>query len=1012
MKGKKTGIIAALLLAIVFSVCGLVACGESEANSYSLSGENVTFTLSGEQTDTAKKGDEITVSYDTEFGYNYELTVKSGETLVTVENGKFTMPNGKVTATLTKTAILYTITAPNTVTFESGVENGKVTVESDVVFSLTLPEETYVTAVKVNETTLTEAEGKYSFAANAYLSETVSEIAVTVETDVKVYDLNATGATLKIGDNEVTSAKKGDKVTLIYKEFGYTYDVSVKCGDTDITVENDSFEMPAGNVTIVVTKTAVQYNVTAAKEVTVTEGVTDNKTMVEDTIKFTVAPEQGYNITGVTVNGTAVTAQDGVYSVVVAEYITEGGATAITISVTTEQITYALTSENVSFKSNDEETITGAHAGDEVTVSYEKAFGYTYTVMVKCGENDVEIVDGKFTMPYGNVTVTLEKEAIEYNISATDNALTFTEGVTEGKTTVEATVKFTIETDDSHGVENVKVNGTEITAVHGVYTFAAKDYLNENTTSINATYSTYNAVKMFSFAGINANYKNVKVSVEGSNGEQVMLEFRDSSNEMTDRIYGQINNNSVEFDLSGISNINQKYAFAVSASGTFATKITVDGIVNTVNVAEMLKMTAGESTQNGLTVSPISDMSYIDANGRLASVNAAWIQISLKYNGVAYKYFTIETTMFKWCGSGGKDWLGYYIYGSDTIVHDMQSNSTTWTENTDEYLKDDSQKVTDLWTCNQQYLNATGLTVGYAVKCAADWPVCQAGHGAAYACIGNIVFYNDTDLDIEKLRNDNENGLVFVQQDLAYKGEFGGTLKNVDITTESENVTINVYNAEKTLIAENLTATTKDGKAIFDLSSYNLSGMAYILVKNGAVVTNIDYKTVDSLDLGKYLYAKQEGQEYAYNGSITASTNPNIGTDTLKFDENGNWNALWGYQHSYIVVDYSALIGNIESITITGIKICKNCNDGGSEALKIWIADFFTVADIYEDKNGQTLSFDDITLPESALTAAGGLGYHCWVGCSDSNAEHAGEYVNPGIINVNLSYNVTEMVVM
>ena len=819
MKSKRTGIIAALLLTVAFSVCGLTACSETtEESSYSLSGENVTFTLSGAQADKAKKGDEITVSYDTEFGYDYELTVKSGDTTVTVENGKFTMPSGNVTATLTKTAILYTITAPNTVTFESGVENGKVTVESNVVFSLMLPAETYATAVKVNDTALTEAEGKYSFAANAYLSETVNEIAVTVETDVKVYDLNATGATLKIGGETATSAKKGDNVTIEYEtRFGYAYDVSVKCGETDVEVSGNAFEMPAGNVTVTVTETALEYNVTAPQEIAFTSGVSENKTTIEDAVVFTATPAQGYKITGVTVNGSTVVAMNGTYSFDVADYITEDGdATAITIAVTTEKITYTLTAEteNVTFKNDSDETITGAHAGEEVTVAYEKTFGYTYTVTVKCGETDVEFADGKFTMPYGNVTVTVEKAANKYNVTASGNELAFTEGVTDGKTTVEATVKFTITTDDTHGVENVKVNGTEITAVQGVYTFAAKDYLNENASEIRVTYNIYNAIKAFSFAGIEANYKQVEVTVEGDNGEQVMLELRNSENEKTDRLYAKISNNTATFDLSGIANLNEKFALAISASGKVATNITVkNAVVNRVNIQDMLRRTTGTLTENGLTLSSGPATNYTD--GKLASLRSNTFSLDIFYNGVAYNYFTIETTMLQYCGSGGGNSLHYQVGGE--TKHSVGANNATYGDTT----ITDANKVTDIWTCNEQLLTENSMHVVCYILCAGDWIQCST-HGMAYATIGDITFYGDKDLYLGSIRNDNENALEFVEVIFGYSfadiDEAG--YKQVEVAiegTDGEQVMLELRNVSNEM-TDRLYATISGNIATFDLS--------------------------------------------------------------------------------------------------------------------------------------------------------------------------------------------------
>ncbi|MBQ8885398.1 MAG: hypothetical protein IJY62_03415 [Clostridia bacterium] len=94
--------------------------------------------------------------------------------MITVTDGTFTMPSGKVSAALTATAIEYSVTAPETVAFTKGVENGKTTVADSVSFTLSLPAEQVATSVTVKGKTLTANGGVYTFSAGEYLSESTT----------------------------------------------------------------------------------------------------------------------------------------------------------------------------------------------------------------------------------------------------------------------------------------------------------------------------------------------------------------------------------------------------------------------------------------------------------------------------------------------------------------------------------------------------------------------------------------------------------------------------------------------------------------------------------------------------------------------------------------------------------------------------------------------------------------------------------------------------------------------
>ena len=78
----------------------------------------------GEAVTTAQMGDEISVSYEATTGWELvELSVKSGETAITVTDGKFTMPAGNVSISATFQKINYTVT------IAEGIVGGTVTAD-------------------------------------------------------------------------------------------------------------------------------------------------------------------------------------------------------------------------------------------------------------------------------------------------------------------------------------------------------------------------------------------------------------------------------------------------------------------------------------------------------------------------------------------------------------------------------------------------------------------------------------------------------------------------------------------------------------------------------------------------------------------------------------------------------------------------------------------------------------------------------------------------------------------
>ena len=189
---KRSKVITVCLMACaVVGLSSLVACKGSNAEQYTITGDNVSFYVGGKSVISAKKGETVSIDYVEKFGYNYTVTVKNDENNVTVENDTFEMPAGNVEVVLTATAIEYDVIAPDNVVFTFGVENGKTTVEDTISFTLELETEMVAGLVTVNGEEVNCEESIYSFSVRDYLTVSNSNVTIAVGTKAKTYDVNA-----------------------------------------------------------------------------------------------------------------------------------------------------------------------------------------------------------------------------------------------------------------------------------------------------------------------------------------------------------------------------------------------------------------------------------------------------------------------------------------------------------------------------------------------------------------------------------------------------------------------------------------------------------------------------------------------------------------------------------------------------------------------------------------------------------------------------------------------------
>ena len=245
-----------------------------------------------------------------------------------------------------------------------------------------------------------------------------------------------------------TEAAAGETVTLtVTPAEGYELEtLTVMNGETAVEVTNNTFVMPAGDVTITATfkESIVNYNLTWS--VTPAEGGTveikAGETVLTTSpaqvaagthITITPSPAQGYEVESVKVNGTPLLTIDddetgGEFGAPALKDFPGGisagfGTYGFDMAEDAEVVvTFKKTEYTITVTEPQNGTVvpnaTTANMGDEITLTITPATGYEIDeVTVMAGEDEVELdSDYKFTMPASDVTVTVTFKAITYEL--------------------------------------------------------------------------------------------------------------------------------------------------------------------------------------------------------------------------------------------------------------------------------------------------------------------------------------------------------------------------------------------------------------------------------------------------------------------------------------------------------------------------------------------------------------------------------------------------------------------
>ncbi|HQB78210.1 MAG TPA: T9SS type A sorting domain-containing protein, partial [Tenuifilaceae bacterium] len=397
-------------------------------------------------------GTEVTLTVTPTTGYqlveNSLRAYKTGDESVVVEiaDGKFTMPAFDVTVTAEFEALPQTLTVAT-------VANGTITAT---------PSEGIVTDTEISLTTNPSAGYKLvenSLRAYKTGDESVAVAIVDGKFTMPAYDVTVTAefealpqtltvATVANGTITATPSEgivTGAEISLTTNpSAGYKLVENslraYKTGDESVVVSivDGKFTMPAYDVTVTAQFEALPQTLTVTTVANGTITATPSEAIVTDTeITLSTTPAAGYKLTENSLRAYKTGDESVAVSIVDGKFTMP--AFDVIVTAEFEALPQTLTVATVANGTITATPSEGIVTDTEITLSTTPAAGYKVTEnslrAYKTGDESVavSIVDGKFTMPAYDVTVTAEFELIP----AATYSVTVASGITNGTLTVE-----------------------------------------------------------------------------------------------------------------------------------------------------------------------------------------------------------------------------------------------------------------------------------------------------------------------------------------------------------------------------------------------------------------------------------------------------------------------------------------------------------------------------------------------------------------------------------------------
>lgn len=347
----------------------------------------------------------------------------------------------------------------------------------------------YISAVKMNGEILVPVDGTYKFIMPAenvvILVEYKSFYEITLDSSIH----SGTEVVIKNADgNEVVQAKEGDEIYLTVRSSSTSeYITAVKMNGTVLEENSGSYKfiMPVGDALIGV-EYKNYYTLMADKaghnDTTVTfKNASGNEISYakegEDVYVTVSSDSSSEYIVGVKMNGTTLTQSDGVYKFVMP---------AENVVITVEYKNYYNISVNndghndtvIVVKDAAGNLISKAKEGDQINFTVSCSSTSEYIAAVKVNGSAITDTEGiySFTMPAENVSITIDYKSY-YTLSVSKHDTTTVtvknsagNDITSSKEGETISVTVTNNSEDEY-IVSVKMNGTELGATDGTYSF-------------------------------------------------------------------------------------------------------------------------------------------------------------------------------------------------------------------------------------------------------------------------------------------------------------------------------------------------------------------------------------------------------------------------------------------------------------------------------------------------------------------------------------------------------------
>ena len=444
---------------------------------------------SGDDLGSLKKGDEVTI-LEVENGWG-RIEYKKGEYgWINLKYIMMSYVNNGTSGSTSTSSTKYKVTVQTPGNGTASVSSSTYAQGSTVTVSAKP-----ATGYALKSVSVVDANGNAVSVVNEIsFTMPASNVTVTVEFEPATpYAINnswdaAQGTVItKVAGATVSSAAAGQTVTLsVAANTGFALSsITVKKANGDlVSVSNNSFTMPASEVTVYATfaaSTATYYSVNIgatdpAGKATITPSV--NAAAEGEKVILNIAPATGYTLKSVSVKkGTTDVTVSGTGNV--RTFTMPKGE--VTVTATLEANEYSV-GKSVTGSGLVSFTSSKCAAGTPVTITATPSDGYSVKEIKVYGPNNVIVPvnsSNAFTMPGYNVTVYVTFEKTPYAITLSNDG----NGTVEASKTaasVGTTITLTAKPNDGYELDKITVNGTAISGT----SFA----MPESAVTVNATF--------------------------------------------------------------------------------------------------------------------------------------------------------------------------------------------------------------------------------------------------------------------------------------------------------------------------------------------------------------------------------------------------------------------------------------------------------------------------------------------------------------------------------------------